>query len=160
MTGRPKLPKEIKQLKGTYQPCRDIPNAMSPDKIIDLPYPPDYLNDNAKKEWYNVVREFQKMKMLTNLDLPMLASYCNEYSIYIEMNQKCVENGRIDIFYNIDGSTKYTQQSAYQKVANDAFAKALKIATEFGFTPASRTKVSMGNLAEDEDPFLQMLKFK
>ena len=157
---RPKIPTEIKKLKGTYQPCRDVVNEMNPERIIDLPYPPEYLNDNAKKEWYNVVREFQKLKMLTTLDLPMLAAYCNEIGIYIDMNQKCIEHGRIDVFLNLDGSVKYTQQSAYQKVANDALLKATKIATEFGFTPASRTKVSIGNISEQEDPFLQMLKFK
>ena len=97
MKGRKKLPTEIKQLKGTLRADRQLKDEMKPAKIVDLPYPPEYLNDDGKKEWYNIIKEYHKLGMISKLDLSMLALYCNEISIYIEMVNKlrnCIVTGK------------------------------------------------------------------
>lgn len=160
MRGRKKLPTEIKQLKGTLRADREIKDAMNPTKIIDLPYPPEYLNEDAKKEWYVIIKEYHKLGMISKLDLGILGLYCNEISIYIEMTNKLRDKDRVMVFKNPDGSIKYASQVPYQKIANDALAKALKIASEFGLTPSSRTKISTGQITDNEDPFLEFLKIK
>lgn len=160
MRGRKKLPTEIKQLKGTLRADREIKDAMNPTKIIDLPYPPEYLNEDAKKEWYVIIKEYHKLGMISKLDLGILGLYCNEISIYIEMTNKLRDKDRVMVFKNPDGSIKYAAQVPYQKIANDALAKALKIASEFGLTPSSRTKISTGQITDNEDPFLEFLKIK
>lgn len=160
MRGRKKLPTEIKQLKGTFRSDREIKDAMKPTKIIDLPYPPEYLNEDAKKEWYVIIKEYHKLGMISKLDLGILGLYCNEISIYIEMTNKLRDKDRVMVFKNPDGSIKYAAQVPYQKIANDALAKALKIASEFGLTPSSRTKISTGQITDNDDPFLEFLKIK
>ncbi len=160
MRGRKKLPTEIKQLKGTLRADREIKDAMNPTKIIDLPYPPEYLNEDAKKEWYVIIKEYHKLGMISKLDLGILGLYCNEISIYIEMTNKLRDKDRVMVFKNPDGSIKYAAQVPYQKIANDALAKALKIASEFGLTPSSRTKISTGQITDNDDPFLEFLKIK
>ena len=95
MRGRKKLPTEIKLLKGTLRADREIKDAMNPTKIIDLPYPPEYLNEDAKKEWYVIIKEYQKLGMISNLDLGILGLYCNEISIYIEMTNKLRDKDRV-----------------------------------------------------------------
>lgn len=160
MRGRKKLPTEIKQLKGTLRADREIKDAMKPTKIIDLPYPPEYLNEDAKKEWYVIIKEYHKLGMISKLDLGILGLYCNEISIYIEMTNKLRDKDRVMVFKNPDGSIKYAAQVPYQKIANDALAKALKIASEFGLTPSSRTKISTGQITNNDDPFLEFLKIK
>jgi len=52
------------------------------------------------------------------------------------------EKGRIQIYKNTDGTIKHAQSVPYQKIANDALDRALKIAREFGLTPSSRTSIS------------------
>jgi len=158
MKGRKKLPTEIKQLKGTLRADRQLKDEMKPAKIVDLPYPPEYLNDDGKKEWYNIIKEYHKLGMISKLDLSMLALYCNEISIYIEMVNKLRDKDRVMVFKNPDGSIKYAAQVPYQKIANDALAKALKIASEFGLTPSSRTRISVGQISDNEDPIMQFLK--
>ena len=160
MRGRKKLPTEIKLLKGTLRADREIKDAMKPTKIIDLPYPPEYLNEDAKKEWYVIIKEYQKLGMISNLDLGILGLYCNEISIYIEMTNKLRDKDRVMVFKNPDGTVKYAAQVPYQKIANDALAKALKIASEFGLTPSSRTKIDTGQNLDNDDPFLEFLKLK
>ena len=160
MRGRKKLPTEIKELKGTLQKCRELDNQMKPEKIVDLPYPPEYLNDDGKREWYAIIKEYNKLGMISKLDLSMLGLYCNEIATYIEMTNKLKDKDRIMVFKNPDNSIKYAAQVPYQKIANDALAKALKIAIEFGLTPSSRTRISTGQLGDNDDPFVEFLKFK
>jgi phage terminase small subunit len=45
-------------------------------------------------------------------------------------------------FKNPDGTLKHMQAVPYQKIANDALDRALKIATQFGMTPTARTSIS------------------
>jgi len=96
--------------------------------------------------------------MISKLDLGMLGLYCNEISIYIEMVNKLRDKDRVMVFKNPDGSIKYAAQVPYQKIANDALAKALKIAAEFGLTPSSRTRISVGQVSDNDDPIIQFLK--
>ena len=98
--------------------------------------------------------------MISNLDLGILGLYCNEISIYIEMTNKLRDKDRVMVFKNPDGTVKYAAQVPYQKIANDALAKALKIASEFGLTPSSRTKIGTGQNLDNDDPFLEFLKIK
>ena len=158
--GRPKLPTELKILKGTLEKSRVLKDEMKPDKITNIPYPPDWLGDVAKKEWYAITKELHKLKMLTNLDLSMLAVYCNEIQTYIECQEIIKNKSRVQTIKNPDGSLKSQNQSAYQRIANDSVMKAIKIASEFGLTPASRTRIGTGQIMDNDDPFVEFLKFK
>lgn len=158
--GRNKLPTELKILKGTLEKSRVLKDEMKPSTIKNLPYPPEWLGDIAKKEWYVITKELHKLGMLTDLDLSILALYCNEIQTYIECNEILKNKSRVQLFKNPDGSLKYASQSSFQKIANDCLSKALKIATEFGLTPASRTRIGTGISVDNQDPFFEFLKFK
>jgi P27 family predicted phage terminase small subunit len=158
--GRPKLPTELKLLKGTLEKSRVLKDEMKPDNIVNIPYPPEWLGDVAKKEWYAITKELHKLKMLTNLDLSMLAVYCNEIQTYIECQEMIKIKTRVQIIKNPDGTLKSQNQSAYQRIANDSVMKAIKIASEFGLTPASRTRIGTAQIMDNDDPFVEFLKFK
>lgn len=158
--GRTKLPTELKLLKGTLEKSRTLKDEMKPTPIKNLPYPPTWLGEIAKKEWYAITKELHKLGMLTDLDLSILAIYCNEIETYIECNEILKNKSRVQLFKNPDGSLKYAAQSSFQKIANDCVAKAIKIAGEFGLTPASRTRIGTGINVDSDDPFLEYLKFK
>jgi phage terminase small subunit len=63
------------------------------------------------------------------------------------------ENGRVQVFKNEDGSIKYAQSVPYQKIANDALDKALKIATQFGFTPSARTNIQQPTYIQQNNEY-------
>lgn len=46
---------------------------------------PAYLSETAKLEFARVVEEASKIEILDNLDLSILAIYCNAYSQYLEI---------------------------------------------------------------------------
>lgn len=142
--GRKPLPTQIKKLKGTLEKSRVLDDEMTPEPVSEIPLPPEWLNDIARQEWYRVVGGLAALKMVSSLDLGMLAIYCNEMSVYIEIEEMLRQKDRVMVFKHENGQLKYAQVVPYQKVADRAFEKAMKIATEFGFTPASRTRISTG----------------
>ena len=82
------------------------------------------------------------LQMLHQIDLRLIEAYCNEMSLYIETEQLLRNKGRIQAFKNADGTLKHTQAVPHQKIAKDALASALKIATQFGLTPTARASIN------------------
>lgn len=156
--GRKPLPTEVKRTKGTLQKCRTLENEMRPELINDIPQPPEYLDELGQKEWFDIVPELKKTGVLARLDLSIIAMYCNEIATYIDCQQQMRKAGtRVMVIKGEDNKVKYAQQVPYQKIANDAMAKALSIATEFGFTPAARTRIGAPK-KEGSSLILEMMK--
>lgn len=154
--GRKRLPTKLKEVQGTLEKTRVLDDEMMPEPVSGVPMPPQWLSEVGKKEWHRVVEPLHAMKMVSGLDLGMLALYCNEMSVYIEMEQELRSKSRVYAVKDSEGNVKQIQTVAHQRIADRALEKALKIAVEFGFTPAARTKISMGQAAIieklDQDP--------
>ena len=58
-----------------------------------------------------------------------------------------------EIGKNADGTLKHMQAVPYQKIANDALDRALKIATQFGFTPTARSSINQPTLIQNNNEF-------
>ena len=71
--GRKPIPAEIRKLQGNPG-RRPIPKAPKTDPVDGSFPPPAWLDIEAKKEWRRVVKAYEKIKMITETDLPMLAS--------------------------------------------------------------------------------------
>jgi phage terminase small subunit len=118
-----RTPNAQKQLAGTIQPCRareeaDFPAPASTD-------PPDWLiNPEAVTEWKHRTTLLQAAGVLTDADLTMLAHYCN-------LHAKTVGKWRA----NVEPTAAELTQLRL-------------LATEFGFTPASRSKAAPASPAE------------
>lgn len=146
--GRKRVPTKIKELRGTVQPCRAVENEMQVSVVASLPEPPLWLSEIGKEEWLKVTAELFNKNMLHQIDLRLLEAYCNALSLHIETEIMLREKGRIQVFKNEDGTIKHAQAVPYQKIANDALDKALKIATQFGFTPSARATISQPNIIQ------------
>jgi len=143
MKGRPPKPTRLKQLAGTDQPCRLLPNEMEVARLVNIPSPPMQLSEQGLIEWEIITGELHSKKMLHLVDLSIIAAYCNEMALYIETEKILLLNGRIDEFYNDEGMLIRRQGKPEQKIAKDSLATALKIAAQFGLTPSARTRISM-----------------
>lgn len=76
---------------------------------------PEWLPIEAQLEFQRVVRETAKIEILDNLDLGILAIYCNAYYCYTEITKKInslmiedIDNKQLSIFNNIQ--EKYVKQ--------------------------------------------------
>lgn len=150
MKGRKPKPTRLKELAGTAQPCRIKPNEMTVSHLANIPDPPFYLTDTAKNEFINICSELLNKKMLHLVDLNLITAYCNEIALYIETETLLKTTGRIDEFYNEDGELTRRQSKPEQKIANDALNKALKLAVQFGLTPAARSRISAPEIIENK----------
>lgn len=151
--GRKKIPTKIKELQGTLKSERKLENEMLVSLVAAIPGAPKWLSDIGKKEWTKVCVELYNKQMLHKIDLRLLEAYCNAISLHIETEIYLRENGRIQEFKNPDGTVKHTQAVPYQKIANDALDRALKIATQFGFTPSARSSINQPTLIQNNTEF-------
>jgi P27 family predicted phage terminase small subunit len=75
--------------------------------------------------------------MLTSLDRAALAAYCGAYSLWADATEQIQKYGVM-----IKSPTGYPVQSPYVSIANRQAEIMLRISSEFGFTPASRSRIA------------------
>lgn len=153
---RPKKPTKLKVLQGTYRKDRELSNQVVLDPVKEVPQAPEWLNDYGIKQFDLAIREIYKIGIVAEVDLALLAAYANEMGNYIEMEKDLKENGRLLVFYNDDGSIRYSQQKPEVSMSKQSLKYALQLASQFGFTPAGRTKIGVPEKEEDDE--LEMLK--
>tara|TARA_R110000824_G_scaffold119224_1_gene273199 strand:+ start:2058 stop:2534 length:477 start_codon:yes stop_codon:yes gene_type:complete len=151
--GRKRKPTKIKELQGTLKGERVLENEMQVSLVSQIPFAPDWLTEIGVEEWNNVCSELHGKGMLHQIDLRLIEAYCNAMALHIETEILLREKGRIQVFKNPDGTVKHTQAIPYQKIANDALDRALKLATQFGLTPSARTSIQQPTLIQQNNEY-------
>jgi P27 family predicted phage terminase small subunit len=139
--GRKPKPTAIKILEGN--PGKRPLNDLEPQPNSECPECPDWLTDEAKEEWHRIAPELHKIGVLTYIDMAALAGYCESFAQWRRAVEYLKKNGDMLIMYNEDGSIKYQQQAPHVAIASNALKHMRAFASEFGLTPASRSKLSV-----------------
>ena len=142
MKGRKKIPTSVKELKGTLEKSRLVDNEMATSQVVTMPDAPLFLNQEGADEWEIVSNELAKIKMLHLTDLSILAAYCNEIGIYRSISAELGGNFT-EQTVDKDGKLRMTKINPKYKVMQNALQNAIKLSTQFGFTPSSRASLSM-----------------
>ena len=150
--GRKKVPTKIKELQGTLAKTRTLANEMQVTSVKEVPAPPSYLSKDGKLEWKIVCTELFNKGMLHLVDMSLLSAYCNEMGSYLEYSAYINEHGAVERTYR-NGKVFGSKLRPEARIARDSLAAALKIATQFGFTPASRASIPQPEIKEEEDEF-------
>jgi P27 family predicted phage terminase small subunit len=108
-----------------------------------VPVCPPELGEIARGEWNRLVGELAALRMITNLDRAALAAYCGAYALWAEATEAIQKYGTM-----IKSPSGYPVQSPYVSIANRQAEIMMRIASEFGFTPASRSRISTPTQAE------------
>lgn len=117
-----------------------------------LPYdgpPPDcpeWLDDDARTEWNRVAPELIRTGVLTPADGMLLASYCQAYSQWKLAEMEVREAG---LMVNGPHGTRVLNPAARHSVK--LLSEVRRAAAEFGFTPASRARVTKPTSAKGDD---------
>lgn len=154
--GKQKLSNEQKALRGTDQPCRLSPQTVG-ESLTAIPKVK--LKGAAKKIFEYTATELLHKNLLELVGLDLLVAYCREMAIYHELMAEVEKEG-----YAIEVETKNgtaTIVNPKRKVAESALANAKSIASEYGFTPASRSRVA-GLVApkQNQDEFAEFEEIK
>ncbi|QND73644.1 phage terminase small subunit P27 family [Tardiphaga robiniae] len=136
MRGRKPKPTRLKALTGN--PGKRPMNKNEPRPIPSFPDCPPELGPAAQREWTRLVRELSSLNMVTSLDRAALATYCGAYALWAEATEAIQKFGAM-----VKSPTGYPMQSPYISIANRQAEIMMRIASEFGFTPASRSRIAV-----------------
>ena len=98
-----------------------------------------------------MVAELSPLRILTHLDRAALASYCGAYGMWAEATEAIQKFGTM-----VKSPSGYPVQSPYVSIANRQTEIMMRIASEFGFTPASRSRIAAPT--EEADDLFSLLE--
>jgi P27 family predicted phage terminase small subunit len=105
---------------------RAIRPEPEPEQLEQLPEPPAILGAAAAAEWRRLAPLLMQLGLLTKVDLPMFTAFCATYGKWFEAEEQLRQGG----------------QSTWQRISESASKEMRQYATEFGLTPASRTRLA------------------
>lgn len=150
MRGRKPVPTEIKKLKGN--PGRRPLPAHEPHVAAGAVMP-EWLSADAAAHWPTVAKQLGDAGILTQIDATALALYCETFARWRMANDQVVALGPL-----IKSPNGFPMPSPFLGIANRAWDQMLKMLTEFGMTPSSRTRVGAVKPTEDDAEFAEFLR--
>lgn len=135
MPGPPRKPTAILRLSGS--PLADQREG-EPIPPADAPEPPAWLDKHQREGWDWLVGTLVKMKLLSSADLPTIAAYAVAWGAFVEAVADVEMHGKTST-----GSTGAEMVSPWVKMRNESLAQILKLAQQFGLSPAARARVKV-----------------
>lgn len=124
---------------------RTLPDSdLAPERV--LPDCPDHLSELARIEWGRVAPELLRLGLLTVIDGPALALYCQAYGLLVEAEKKAAEHGLVVTMTNGN-----LIRNPYHSIATRARRQMHELMAEFGMTPGSRMQVTRVDAGRDCD---------
>lgn len=143
--GRPALPSKVHFLNGnaSKRPMAALLGEFQPD--AELPDCPKHLRDEARKEYRRLGDELERYGLVSKIDRGTLAMLATQWARYVWAEAKIHEANEADPKGErglVDRTPNdYRVMSVYLQISNAAIAQYLKLAGEFGLSPASRSRV-------------------
>lgn len=150
MRGRKPTPTALKIMRGN-------PGKRALPK--DEPTPPsgatapDWLSPLAAEHWPTIARQLEDAHVLTVIDAPALALYCEAFARWKQASAHVLQHGEV-----IESPMGVMKQSPHLQIANKAHDQMTKMLIEFGMTPSSRSRVTKAKPSENENPFAELVK--
>lgn len=143
-------PTALKKLAGN--PGKRKLNRREPRPAAGTPACPAWLGAAARDEWRRVVPHLEQLGILTELDQAALACYCQAVDDAADARKQIEKEG-----------TTFTTEKGYvgKHPAVSRFAEACarikQFSAEFGFTPSSRSRITLPEPPAEPDPLDRML---
>lgn len=149
--GKKPDPTAMLKLRGTYRKDRRSADEPIPDG--GMPERPKFLTGPAKIEWERLAPLLYEKGVLTTWDLAAFTMYCVELGEYVSLCRaiKKAKDGKTDM------QSRYTSKTSkggeclavLVQARFKALAACRSMATEFGLTPSSRTRIKTGDKQAD-----------
>lgn len=144
MPGPAPKPTRLRLLEGN-QSKRPL-NQMEPKPAPVAPAPPPLLKREALEEWHRLAPELERLGLLTVVDGSALAAYCQAYRRWIQAERKVNREGLV-----LNAKSRYAQAHPAMAVAQRSMQLMRAFAAEFGLTPASRSRISIGKTESNDE---------
>lgn len=147
--GPPPKPTHLRLVEG--DPGRKLSSRKhEPQPRRRAPRCPQWLSEEARKAWREIVPELQRIGVLTVIDGQALVRYCVAHARWVEAEEWIEENGLQVEIRTKKGTIAYGE-APYVGIADKYGKVANRLATEFGLTPASRTRIHAPPPSDDDD---------
>jgi P27 family predicted phage terminase small subunit len=136
---------------GTAQHAKSVTRkALKALPTVELLAPecPPELGPVARAEWHRLVPELARLNLIAHLDRGQLAIYCVAYAQWLEAAEFIQKFGSM-----VKTPSGFPVQSPFVAILNRQADTMIRIASEFGFTPASRAKLVFPEPKRDLDPW-------
>lgn len=169
-SGHKPKPTAIKRLEGNRSKKPLPVNEPKPDLGNEEPGPPEWLSEVAKAEWRRLARQLWLNGLLGREDVQAFAAYCDHFANAMRyrgiLDQQRIDEARVlraqatwDAFAGAKGERPEPETAAHASMirttngnwvqnpivgmANVSTREMMKIATEFGLTPSSRSRIDV-----------------
>ncbi|HVS73154.1 MAG TPA: phage terminase small subunit P27 family [Phycisphaerae bacterium] len=101
----------------------------------DLDPAPEFLNDEAKREWKRILTDLVDTGLVCSVDQAALAAYCQTYSRWMEAERQVHASG---LLVKVNG---VPVPNPYLSIADRSMAQMRLFLREFGLSPSSRVRI-------------------
>lgn len=151
-SGPPRSPTHLQLLRGNPGKRAINQHEAHPDAAI--PPCPSHLSKEAKKEWRSISTQLLDLGLLTKIDKAALAGYCVAWATWIEAQEE-LKKGKV--FKTENG---YPILSPWWSIATQADKQMHRYLTEFGLTPAARSRIHVQPPKKEESKLSKFLEEK
>jgi P27 family predicted phage terminase small subunit len=148
--GRKPKPTALKELEGN--PGKRELNKNEPKPEKRAPRCPDWLNEEAKKEWRRTAKQLERLGILTEIDMAAFAGYCQAFARWKEAEEFISKHGTI-----VKTPSGYWQQVPQVSIAQTYLKIMHKFCEQFGLTPSARSRINADNAQHDIDDPMEFI---
>lgn len=149
------LPKEVKEMQGTYEPSREGLEPVEFDGYERIPTAPREFPPNIQKLWMDRCADLKKAGYLVKAFMPQLLEYCTAAMIADEARRNLISDGYVVEEVGTKGQV-YRVPSKWLDIWYKAVGKMESIGAKFGFTPLDAQKIPKAR--EDDKGAISLLK--
>lgn len=142
-------PTVLKLLRGN--PGKRPINKNEPQPPKAIPKMPAHLDAKAKTAWKELTKLLDDMGVLTLADAKALEILCGIYARMRDLQKEIKRDGYVQQIPNVNGDLMARANPAVSLLQKDESTFKAYL-SEFGLTPAARTKVSTTNKPALDDP--------
>ena len=106
---------------------------------------PEHMSDAARDEWDRVCGELEEAGILGRLDRALLAAYCEAWEEFVELSVRVRKEGA-----TVETDKGNIVQNPTLGAKNSAAERLIRIAANFGMSPAARAKLEAVEKSGDE----------
>lgn len=135
--GPPPKPTALKLIAGNPGKKKLPPNEVKPK--VELPRMPRHLSTEARAEWERLAPVLMRLGLLTRLDRAGFAAYCQAWARHCEAEEQIARASALAFTHN-----GYPIVNPWVTISKQAVDQMSKFLSEFGLTPAARTRINAG----------------
>jgi P27 family predicted phage terminase small subunit len=148
------LPKALRLARGTHP---ELINHAEPMPPADNIGPPDWVTGPSRDKYLELAPQLAALRVLTNLDVDLLASYCVLHTEWRKHLALCQKGADLLLYRDSSGKVKHGNISPSAVLVGKLGSQLIRLAEQFGMSPSSRTQL-VGSAGPEDSPLQAWLK--